>query len=601
MTMMITKFHKLIQNKVIWALFLLLVVFSFVIWGTQIPDADDIAAQQSVAELHGKPVSPETYRQHKLNTYLALVRQIGQAIPYGQIQEEIEPMAWRRMIGLETAAKLQMIATDGEVRTSLAQQPVFAENGQFSKAKYQNYVRNAINRALGMRISTAGFEDHVREEITLHKLQDMVQQTVLLLPYELKRRYRIYNDIYSADVAILRSDDVSNDVRITDEEAKAFFDEDPTRFMIPPKRTIQYFSLPVATYIDGAEVTEQQIQDYYERNQDEYAIAVTNEPDAAVTNEIANTTNELDVTESEVTHQPLEEVQDDIRSLLALESARFKASSAAMDLVESLAPDRDGNALTTKEASEKHNLEIQTAGPYGENEVADQFGILGREVVEQAWLLTPEPNESFSNPIEDRDADHVYVIVLAEELPSRVPEYDEVKDMVLVQANERKIEDTLVQKAQDLAEQAENLGDSTNTMATLAQELGYEVQTLHSVNLSTGLVDNAYADTLVETFVSLAKGEVSDPIKAENAWLVVHVRDLISAEDNVEFENYQSQISDQFARQIGSYVFADWQEQLLRNADFTERNIEEEEEEEEEEDANDEVEDPTNPETKNSV
>ena len=34
MTMMITKFHKLIQNKVMWVGFSFLVIISFVFWGT---------------------------------------------------------------------------------------------------------------------------------------------------------------------------------------------------------------------------------------------------------------------------------------------------------------------------------------------------------------------------------------------------------------------------------------------------------------------------------------------------------------------------------------------------------------------------------------
>ena len=44
MAMMISKFHRLIQSRLLWGAFLVIIVFSFVIWGmvwpSQIKDMD---------------------------------------------------------------------------------------------------------------------------------------------------------------------------------------------------------------------------------------------------------------------------------------------------------------------------------------------------------------------------------------------------------------------------------------------------------------------------------------------------------------------------------------------------------------------------------
>jgi len=589
MTMLITKFHRLIQNKTIWFLFSVVVVMSFVVWDMQLPDADDLASQQSVGEIHGKPISPETFQKHRFNTYLAVVQQIGQAVPYQEIQEELEPMIWRRMVALETANDLDLQATDNEVRAGLSQQQAFAENGQFSKARYEAYVRNVVGRSLGIPLTTAGFEDHIREEVTLRKLENMVQQTVLLPPYELKRRYRIYNDIYTADAVVIRPDAISSDISTSQEEAQAYFEEDPSRFTIPAKRSVKYFRFPITDFVTPEEISEEQIQAHYDRNILDYVALATNEVAAvesnltdSATHEVATTetnaiddaTVDTDVAETSVTTvtNSLEEVAAEIRDALAQESARFKASAAAMDLITELAPDRSGNAVSLSDAAVQFNLETLTAGPYAEDDVASEFGVLGREVVEQTWLLTTEPNEYFSNPIEDREAESVYVIALDQELDARVPSFEEVSSLALIRANRQKIDDTVIERAAEFAESIRTIGDSTNTLATLAKELGYEAYTFSSVNLATGLQNNAYADVLVETLVTLSNDEVSEPVQVQDGYMVVQVLKTEPADD-AEFESYRRQVAGRFRGQITSTVFIDWQEQLLRDANFSARDF----------------------------
>lgn len=49
MTMMISKFHQLIQSRLLWGAFLIVIVFSFVIWGMVWPSDVDEAERQNAA------------------------------------------------------------------------------------------------------------------------------------------------------------------------------------------------------------------------------------------------------------------------------------------------------------------------------------------------------------------------------------------------------------------------------------------------------------------------------------------------------------------------------------------------------------------------
>jgi hypothetical protein len=63
MAMMISKFHKLIQSRILWGVFLIVIVFSFVIWGmvwpSEMEEADRINA---AGMLDGEPVSHGEFR-----------------------------------------------------------------------------------------------------------------------------------------------------------------------------------------------------------------------------------------------------------------------------------------------------------------------------------------------------------------------------------------------------------------------------------------------------------------------------------------------------------------------------------------------------------
>ena len=81
MPMLISKFHRLIQSRLLWATFLIVIVFSFVIWGTQMPSQNK-AAKEANAEgkLNDKWVSREEFRKAYFDTYMSVVFAVGKPI-----------------------------------------------------------------------------------------------------------------------------------------------------------------------------------------------------------------------------------------------------------------------------------------------------------------------------------------------------------------------------------------------------------------------------------------------------------------------------------------------------------------------------------------
>ena len=131
MAMMISKFHKLIQSKVVWGAFAVLISVAFV--GVYTPGAksrkeaaQDRQANQVAGKLFGEEVSRIEFGRAYQNIYVMYTMMLGQAI---NINEEIDvafrKAAWQRLAALKKAGQLGITATPEQTIEMIQRQPIF--------------------------------------------------------------------------------------------------------------------------------------------------------------------------------------------------------------------------------------------------------------------------------------------------------------------------------------------------------------------------------------------------------------------------------------------------------------------------------------------
>ncbi len=75
--MFISKFNKVIKNKIVWGCFAFMVAIAFIIWGTQTGGESESSSQNGVGMLDGKEVSPSEFRHAFFNSYLSMCMMFG--------------------------------------------------------------------------------------------------------------------------------------------------------------------------------------------------------------------------------------------------------------------------------------------------------------------------------------------------------------------------------------------------------------------------------------------------------------------------------------------------------------------------------------------
>jgi len=547
MTMMISKFHKLIHNRKVWWALLILIILSFVVWQVQPAGEEENGGGLNAAGMFdGEPVTHGEFRSAYLSTYLARALALGRDVQSTPETDAIlRRLSWQRLATLREVAKLGIVATEeelvGAIRGNFA-----GTNGVYNPQQYQAFLQNVI-RPLGF--TAAQFEQHLREEIQIQKMANLIGRQAHVTPLEIRRTFETLLDEFTVEYATLRPENVEQDVSVSEEDAHQLYDEDPAAFTIPEQREISYAAFPIADYQDdSAEVSEDDILDYYELHIEDYT-----------------TTENGEDGQPRQTVADLDDVRDGIVKALRREAALEKADAAATELAFRAIPDRDGTVPDFAAEVEKTGRKAQKLAPFARFEVPLEDA--GAAFAATAFELEPNAFDRVSTPIAGQD--NVYVLYLEKEIAPRVPSFDEAKERVLAVAKQKAVAQALAAKGVAVQKAAAEGIAAGKSFKDAVAGTGADVATAEPfTGLSGSSSTNAAIQVLVQAVVSFNQGEVADPVAAEDGLIVAYLKARTPA-DPATFDSYQPEIASAIRSRRGQGLFRDWQAGLLAPERFT--------------------------------
>ena len=179
----------------------------------------------------------------------------------------------RQQILLAEAGKLGIRATDDDVIQFL-HQGQFGEflfpGGQYiGSDRYAAFVANQFN------LSVAEFEDEVKQDIAVRRLQALITAGVTVSDQDVRDLYRKQAIKIKFDYAVISSDDVRKEINPSDSDLEAFFHRNGPRYAtaVPEQRKITYFAFTPSDLPGGEpKPTQQEIQQYFTAHQSEYTV-----------------------------------------------------------------------------------------------------------------------------------------------------------------------------------------------------------------------------------------------------------------------------------------------------------------------------------------
>jgi len=254
------------KNAGTWLIKILLgaIVLVFVFWGVGSFRDRGVGL---VASVNGDPIMIEEYNE----TYNRLLEQIKQR--YGnrlndemlkmlQVKKQAMDQLIEKKLLLTEANRLNFQVSDEELSSTIKAIPAFMDNGNFDNRRYRAVL--AQNR-----LTPESFELKQREFILMDKIRSLVSDSVKVSDSEVEDSYQWKNSQIKIDY-VLFDPSLINDIRLSEDEIKAYFDTHKDTYKTEPKRKAAYLQFTPEMFHSKVSLADSEIKDYFEANSGEF-------------------------------------------------------------------------------------------------------------------------------------------------------------------------------------------------------------------------------------------------------------------------------------------------------------------------------------------
>jgi peptidyl-prolyl cis-trans isomerase D len=251
--------------KYIWIIILVLFVGGFLLVETSgLLGRAPVTTTTAVAKVNGEDILATTWYQVTQNLEQAQTQQNNQSISLDE-RQRLQDQAFEQLVTdvllRQEYRRRGITVTDDEILQAarfsppaqLMQSPELQTDGQFDPAKYQRFLQSPMARQEGLLLQ---LEQYYRTEIPRQKLFDQIATDVYVSDEQLWRRWQDSHDSAQVSFVAFGPERIPDaDVRVSDDEIRAYYDTHKKQFDRPGQAKVSILIIPRAvTSADSAAV-----------------------------------------------------------------------------------------------------------------------------------------------------------------------------------------------------------------------------------------------------------------------------------------------------------------------------------------------------------
>jgi peptidyl-prolyl cis-trans isomerase D len=573
---------------ILWAVIIAFIISIFAVWGGA-GRLGESRGEDTIATIRGEKISTSYYysalRQRIENLQrefkdidINFIQQLN--IPQQVLNEIIQ-----QTLLLQIADDMGIKASPEEIRDKIINDPIFQREGKFiGFEQYKQLLE-------WNRYSISEFEESLQKNVILEKVVKILTSNVSVTEEELWESYEKDNESAKFEYLIQETDKIEMSEDLPQSELQNHYEKNKENYKIPEKREAEFVFFNTDEFKNEVEVKDSELEKYYKENQSQFeepekirvsriylpfeeqdrelvrtsgqnllarisqgedfgelAKSMSKDEKADILGdwgmyewkrlsteeqdeiqrlslgevsplmEVTDGVSILKVTEKELPIQrSLEEVRERIEGILRDQKARDEVDRSIAQL-EKMAHREKSVDIAAQQLGHR----ILNTGPLKEGESIDDLDTAGSI---STALFNLEENE-ISAPIYTFKGTCLAQLKRID--PPRPANFEEVQEEVKADLASEKKQEIVVEKLQKIKEDAQR-----TDFDTLAEryDLEYKTAEEHKRGQYLSVVgENAEIDRLA---FSMPKDEISDPIKYENGYVLMHLtnRTEVTRED----------------------------------------------------------------------
>jgi peptidyl-prolyl cis-trans isomerase D len=380
------------------------------------------------------------------------------------------------------AKRLGITVSDKERADRIRQYLPTAFNGD-SFVGMDAYSREVQQR---FQMTVPDFEERIRTSLIDEKFHKLLTDGISVSPAEIQEEFRYENEKIKIAYAAARPEELADKINPDENEIKAYYDQNKSKFVMPEKRAVRFGLLDLNQLRQSVSLTDDELKVVYQQNIQQYEV-----PDRVHAEHILLMT--VGKTDAEVAE--IEKQADDI-----LAQARKKGSN-----FEELA----------KKYSEDPGSKAK-GGDLG-------WLVRGQTVPEFEKAAFSLPKGEISDLIRTQYGFHI-IKVLDKETAHTKP-FDEVKDSIRTPLLLQKLD----QEAAATADKMSNDIRQSNkiTLDDLARTYHLTISETRPVGPNEPVLELGNSQDVKDEIVRLRQGELSLPIRTDRGYVVLSIKQVI--------------------------------------------------------------------------
>ncbi len=393
--------------------------------------------------------------------------------------QALDQLINRRILLME-AEDIGLRATDGEVRDAILNYPTFQDaNGNFIGAEsYEQLLR-------ANRLNANEFEQSIRQDVLLGKLNDILAQTAYVSDAEIEASYREQAELAQIRFVQLPASQLAAEVSVTDAETQAYFTENQVDYELPERRVADYLLVDTVQLRRELEIPDEELVAYYEANPADF----TREEQVRARHILLRITPD----------RPAEQAERELQAI------RSQIEGGA-----------DFTALAREHSDDESNAERGgNLGFFGRGRMVKAFedAAFNAQVGE---LLGPVKTDFGYHLIEIQD-----------HREGGLQPFEQVKASVRSRLVGERVQEIGEAKIRDIAQRitTEQL-TTTEQLETLAVEEGLQLSTTEPFGATDNIAGIGRAPDFMAAAFELKPGTTSEPVKLPRGWAILQLKEI---------------------------------------------------------------------------
>ncbi|WP_029653898.1 SurA N-terminal domain-containing protein [Marinobacter daepoensis] len=244
-----------------------LLIISLSIWGM---DAiiGGFTGEPEVATVNGQDITEREFlRTVQMESQQRLMQMDNpdpSLLDEDQVRRDVLDALIQEAVLTQDARSQGLELTEADIDALIRQMPQFQVDGRYSPERM-----SATLRSLGM--GSAEFRASMAKNYVVNQIRATVAQTGVIAPENAAQFLAIQNQTRDFSVLTLDAASVQAGVEITDAEVQAYYENNQDQFRQPERVDAAYITLSRGVLAESVEVTEDELRAYYDERAEEYA------------------------------------------------------------------------------------------------------------------------------------------------------------------------------------------------------------------------------------------------------------------------------------------------------------------------------------------